>query len=208
MLRNDSHPLSMSVWPLCVKVEGVRFMITRALHPQAGTGRGALLGDEMGLGKTLQALAMCTLFPTSKQTLVIAPLSLLPTWKAQVEHHTSLKAHIYHGASGLKQSLARFDVVLANYEIFSSISSDSATSLEGYHWHLCILDEAHLIRNSKSNRCKRICCLKADNKLALTGSFQPASLRTSPPHLPTHSPLPLTTHACTRSLRHPDSEQA
>lgn len=52
--------------------------------------RGALLADDMGLGKTLQLLAFIVWYleqtgPTAEPALVVAPVSLLDNWQAELQ---------------------------------------------------------------------------------------------------------------------------
>ena len=77
--------------------EGIRWLIDlsqRALErPDEESLFGSLLADDMGLGKTFMALAalgeyyrLCAARGvTQKPVLVVAPLSLLDTWKTEVE---------------------------------------------------------------------------------------------------------------------------
>ncbi|KAJ7200898.1 SNF2 family N-terminal domain-containing protein [Mycena pura] len=77
--------------------------ILGAADLKAGLGRGGLLADDMGLGKTLTIVALIALTKDtpidgySQTTLIVAPLSVLDTWKNEIEKHCpSLTYHVYH----------------------------------------------------------------------------------------------------------------
>ena len=99
--------------------EGIRWLIglsQRALkRPDEESLLGSLLADDMGLGKTFMALValgeyyrLCTTHGvTQKPILVVAPLSLLETWKIEVEQTFVTPPFVdivtLHGDTGLER---------------------------------------------------------------------------------------------------------
>lgn len=112
-------------------------------------------------------------------TLVICPTSVLKQWADEIESKVvsnTLKVCIFHGpnryAIGLSE-LRRMDLVITSY---GTVSSEYAKSkghdswLFTLEWERLILDEAHIIRNTKSKNCKSVLELKSQCRWALTGT--------------------------------------
>ncbi len=103
--------------PFPYQEEGIRWLIglsQRALErPDEESLLGSLLADDMGLGKTLMVLVALGEYyrfcvargVTQKPTLVVAPLSLLDTWKTEVEQTFVTSPFVdivtLHGDAGL-----------------------------------------------------------------------------------------------------------
>ncbi|CAE8710884.1 unnamed protein product, partial [Polarella glacialis] len=87
--------------------------------------------------------------------LVVAPLSLIRQWAAEVELHFPESArpsvHEYYGSGRNRtaEQLRSFGVVLTTYNTLSS-EKENGTLMQVY-WRRIILDEAHSIKN----RCSR-----------------------------------------------------
>ncbi|MBX5483109.1 MAG: DEAD/DEAH box helicase [Myxococcaceae bacterium] len=123
-------------------------------------GLGGILADDMGLGKTLQTI--CVLGPGS---LVVCPTSVLPNWQAELARfRPSLKVNTYHGPSRALDSDA--DVTLTTYAI---LRLDHA-ALCARSWAAVVLDEAQAIKNPDSQAARAAFALKADFRLALSGT--------------------------------------
>lgn len=88
--------------------------------------------------------------------LVVAPVSLISQWHAEIEKHFPSEhrpsVHEYHGAGRHKtaEQLRMFGVVLTTYGTLSAERQDAP--LFQVYWRRIILDEAHTIKN----RCSRI----------------------------------------------------
>ncbi len=121
---------------------------------------GGLLADDMGLGKTLQAL--CAI---EGRTLVVAPTSVVPNWQAELARfRPSLRVCTYHGTARALDP--RADVVLTTYALLR-LDQDA---LAGTSWDTIVLDEAQAIKNPDSQVARAAYRLRADFRLALTGT--------------------------------------
>jgi len=137
------------------------------------TGFGGVLADDMGLGKTVQTLAFLAREKAEgrleKPALIIAPTSVMPNWQAEAERFASdLKVLPLRGV-GRKQSFGEIpnhDLVLTTYPLLAR----DATVLLEHNFHAAILDEAQAIKNPKANVSKIAHAIKADHRLALTGT--------------------------------------
>ena len=71
------------------------------LH-QHRQGVGGILGDEMGLGKTLQVISFLAALKEAGSDgphLIVAPLSVLPTWQREFEAWCpAIKVMLFHGS--------------------------------------------------------------------------------------------------------------
>ncbi|WNG43211.1 DEAD/DEAH box helicase [Archangium minus] len=123
-------------------------------------GLGGILADDMGLGKTLQTL--CVLGPRS---LVVCPTSVLPNWAAELKRfRPSLKVCVYHGPGRALDESA--DVTLTTYAL---LRLDAAV-LSARTWEAVVLDEAQAIKNPESQVARSAFGLKANFRLALSGT--------------------------------------
>jgi len=149
------------------------------LHLLARLGLGACLADDMGLGKTIQILSLLLLLKketggTRKPSLLVAPASLLANWSGEIEKFApSLKTAIVHpSARATQQSeqaaeddLARFDLVITSYGFLAREKRLAETS-----WRLAVIDEAQAIKNPGARQTRSVKQLKAEARIALTGT--------------------------------------
>ncbi|RUO93122.1 helicase [Corallococcus sp. AB018] len=125
-----------------------------------GAGLGGILADDMGLGKTLQTI--CILGPKS---LVVCPTSVLPNWVAELQRfRPSLKVCVYHGPGRKLDPTA--DITLTTYAL---LRLDAAV-LGAPTWEAVVLDEAQAIKNPESQVSRAAFGLKANLRLALSGT--------------------------------------
>lgn len=123
-------------------------------------GLGALLADDMGLGKTLQALSI-----VDTETLVVAPYSVIYSWKDQAKlFRPSLRINLYHGPG--RKLNSDTDLTITTY---GTLRSD-ASLLHDKEWNLVIFDEAQALKNPKSKGYLASRKLKALSKIAMTGT--------------------------------------
>jgi SNF2 family DNA or RNA helicase len=123
-------------------------------------GMGALLADDMGLGKTLQALAAIR-----GRTLVVAPTSVLSTWREQAERfRPALSCSLYYGSDRKIDESA--DLLITSYGVLR-LDQDL---LESREWDTVILDEAQTIKNPDSQVARAAHRLKGKFRIALSGT--------------------------------------
>jgi superfamily II DNA or RNA helicase len=139
---------------------------------------GGVLADDMGLGKTLQTLAwLAWLRETALQaqpatlnsSLVVCPKSVMDNWHAEAERfYPNLRVRLWRGEPATELSAARenSDLLVINYAQLRSLSPGIASA----QWLAAILDEAQYIKNPSSQTAQAARALKAEHRLALTGT--------------------------------------
>lgn len=152
----------------------------RWLEFLSSLGLGACLADDMGLGKTLQVLALLSLHKgkrRKKPSLLVVPASLVGNWKAEMGRFTpKLRCLFAHPSEMPKEELARLasdpssmlkkhDLVLTTYSMLLRQSW-----LLEVDWQLVVLDEAQAIKNPAARQTKKVKCLQAQARVALTGT--------------------------------------
>lgn len=121
---------------------------------------GALLADDMGLGKTLQSLAVFR-----GRCLVVAPTSLLQTWKREAARfRPDLTTQIYWGAN--RQLDSQVQLTITTYGIMRIESSLLAQE----NWDVVVLDESQTIKNPQSQTAQAAFALHSKFRLALSGT--------------------------------------
>ena len=140
---------------------------------------GACLADDMGLGKTIQVLSLLLVLKNEarenrKSCLLVAPASLLANWAAEIARFApSLKTVVVHPsaepAEKLKAddaaNLADVDLVITSYGFLARSPWLGTTP-----WRLVVLDEAQAIKNPAAKQTKTVKQLRADTRIALTGT--------------------------------------
>jgi len=159
------------------QIAGVRW-----LHLVSQLGLGACLADDMGLGKTLQVLALLMHLQRDRgrkgrPALLIVPASLLGNWHHEAGRFTpDLKLQFLHPAMTPRdtldaiarepaEQLAACDLAVTTYAMLTR-----QTWLGDLNWRLAILDEAQAIKNPGTHQSRAVKKLKADARIALTGT--------------------------------------
>ncbi|MGE0786585.1 MAG: DEAD/DEAH box helicase [Sandaracinaceae bacterium] len=134
---------------------------------------GGVLADDMGLGKTLQTIAHIAIEKAhgrlTSPALVISPTSLCPGWAREIgKFAPHLKVIVLQGASrhGRYKEIEGADVVVTSYPILVRDQDELAARA----WHLLILDEAHVIKNTRSRSHQAAKRLDAAHRVCLTGT--------------------------------------
>ncbi len=141
------------------------------MHFLSEASVGGILADDMGLGKTVQVLALLLERRAKARgpALVVAPLSVLFNWQRESERFTpGLTCVLHHGTSRAKRAarLEDADIVVTSY---GTLRKD-VEFLKGIQFDAAVLDEAQAIKNDKSQSAKAARLLKADLRLALSGT--------------------------------------
>ncbi len=131
-------------------------------------GLNGLLADEMGLGKTVQTLAF--LRGVSGPKLVVCPSSLVFNWEREAQHFTpELRTLAIQGGdrhAALQSGFANVDLLITSYALLRRDIAHYAS----IRFAAVVLDEAQHIKNPESQSAQTVCLLKADFRLALTGT--------------------------------------
>jgi SNF2 family DNA or RNA helicase len=149
------------------------------LYLLTGLRLGACLADDMGLGKTIQVLALLLVLKNEagvrgKPCLLVAPASLLANWAAEIARFApSLKALVVHPSAAPAEkpraddadNPADADLVITSYGYLGR-----APWLGTTLWRLIVLDEAQAIKNPSAKQTKAVKQLRADGRIALTGT--------------------------------------
>ncbi|HVU10277.1 MAG TPA: DEAD/DEAH box helicase [Phototrophicaceae bacterium] len=137
-------------------------------------GLGACLADDMGLGKTLETIALLlnTRAEAQHPTLVVCPTSVVGNWRHELNRFAPELSVLTHqgveraAGAAFEAILAGIDVVLTSYPL---LARDRET-LEAVAWSTVILDEAQNIKNSATKQAQAARALRADQRIALTGT--------------------------------------
>ena len=143
-------------------------------------GFGGILADEMGLGKTIQVVSYLL---RRKQidgpmpSLVIAPTSVTHTWENEIARFApdlrTLRLHSGSDRAARYDRIPDFDVVITSY----ALARLDAQQLSQFRFRALILDEAQNAKNPSSQIARVVRGLRADHRLALTGTPVENSLR-------------------------------
>ncbi|WVQ99637.1 hypothetical protein IAU59_006776 [Kwoniella sp. CBS 9459] len=141
-------------------------------------GMNGILADEMGLGKTIQTISLLAHLACDKgiwgQHLIIVPTSVILNWEMEFKKFLpGMKVLTYYGNQKERKEkrvgwhtentwqvcITSYQIVLADQHIFRRKS-----------WCYMILDEAHNIKNFRSQRWQTLLGFKAARRLLLTGT--------------------------------------
>lgn len=138
---------------------------------------GGCLADDMGLGKTIQVLGVLSMSRHKKKKgtdLLVVPASLVDNWLQEIERFAPdlkvLIAHPSHIPSPELKNLSKkrvgeHDAVITTYG--TTMRTDW---MKEYLWRYVILDEAQAIKNPGTKQTKTVKTLRANWRLALTGT--------------------------------------
>ena len=139
-----------------------------------------ILADEMGLGKTIQTISVLAYIAVYRQKwgphLVVVPTSVRLNWEMEFKKFLpGFKILTYYGdISERKRKRVGWrntgkdmiNVVITSYQL---ILQDAA-AFKMRAWQYLVLDEAHNIKNFKSQRWQTMLNLRTERRLLLTGT--------------------------------------
>ncbi|MCC6682359.1 MAG: SWIM zinc finger family protein [Phycisphaeraceae bacterium] len=131
---------------------------------------GGVLADDMGLGKTIQVLALLLhRREMDKPSLVVAPRSVVFNWIDEAQRFAPmLRVMAYTGAdrAALRDNFRGHDLIVTSYGLMRR----DVEELGQHEFDYIVLDEAQAIKNPTSQSAKAARLLRAENRLALTGT--------------------------------------
>ncbi|KAI8578637.1 hypothetical protein K450DRAFT_245833 [Umbelopsis ramanniana AG] len=141
-------------------------------------GLNGILADEMGLGKTIQTIALLAYLACEKGIwgphLVVVPTSVMLNWEMEFKKWLpGFKILTYYGNPKERKEKRlgwskenAFHVCITSYQL---VCHDQ-TSFRRKAWQYLILDEAHHIKNFRSQRWQVLLNFNAERRLLLTGT--------------------------------------
>ena len=137
-----------------------------------------ILADEMGLGKTLQTIALLAHLAVEHHIwgphLIIVPTSVMINWEVEFRKFLpGFKVLTYYGSIDERRKKRvgwgdddKWNIVITSYQL---VIQDH-TSFKKRNWHYLVLDEAHNIKNFRSQRWQTLLTFKTQARLLLTGT--------------------------------------
>ncbi|KAH7047549.1 SNF2 family DNA-dependent ATPase domain-containing protein [Macrophomina phaseolina] len=145
-----------------------------------------ILCDDMGLGKTLQTICIVasdhhnraeeykkTGSPDVRRlpSLIVCPPTLSGHWQQEIRTYAPfLNPVAYVGPPAerakVRAQLADADIVITSYDI----CRNDIEVMAPLNWNYCVLDEGHLIKNSKTKTTYAVKRLVSNHRLILTGT--------------------------------------
>ncbi len=139
-------------------------------------GLGGVLADDMGLGKTLQVLSMLARAQERGDldgpVLVVAPTSVVSTWADEARRFTPGLKVITRARTeaksrrALRADVSEADVVVTSYAV-ARLDADVFAEIT---WRALVLDEAHTVKNHRSQTYRAVRALRRDLTFAVTGT--------------------------------------
>ena len=136
---------------------------------------GGILADDMGLGKTLQLLALIAHARERGELrpfLVVAPTSVLSTWRSEAARFTpGLRVSVVDATRAKRgttvmDAAASADIVVTSYTLLRLDEPEFGRVA----WAGLILDEAQFVKNSQTKAYRAARDLPADVVFAVTGT--------------------------------------
>jgi len=131
-----------------------------------------------GLGKTIQTIALLAHLASDRGIwgphLIIVPTSVILNWEMEFKKFLpGFRVLSYYGNPKRRKELRKgwndkyhFNVCITSY----ALALKDAAILRRKQWYYMILDEAHMIKNFKSQRWMTLAVIKSFRRLLLTGT--------------------------------------
>lgn len=138
-------------------------------------GLGACLADDMGLGKTIQTLSLIQRdrrAGAARPVLLVCPTSVVGNWQKEAARFTpELSVMVHHGVTRSRggafvKQASEHAMVVSSY----SLLYRDCEHLKDVKWAGIVLDEAQNIKNPETKQAAAARSLKADYRIALTGT--------------------------------------
>ncbi|KAF7107155.1 hypothetical protein CFC21_107833 [Triticum aestivum] len=162
---------------------------------------GGVVGDDMGLGKTMQISAfLAGLFHSGliRRVLVVVPKTPVTHWikeltlvglKSKISDCSGPNANVRNSElqRAVKEGgvvLTTYDIVRINYKLIRGDFYHEADDDEERNlWDYVVLDEAHQIKNPKTQRFQSICDIPCVHRIAISGTPIQNNLKVLPEKL-------------------------
>ncbi|THC93753.1 hypothetical protein EYZ11_006761 [Aspergillus tanneri] len=137
-----------------------------------------ILADEMGLGKTIQTIALLAHLAVEHEVwgphLVVVPTSVILNWEMEFKKWCpGFKIMTYYGNQEERRQKRKgwmddtsWNVLITSYQL---VLQDQQV-LKRRNWHYMVLDEAHNIKNFRSQRWQALLTFRTRARLLLTGT--------------------------------------
>ena len=134
-------------------------------------GFNGILADDMGLGKTLQVIALLDELNLDKTSLIVCPASLIYNWQEEtMKFAQNLSVQCIVGKqSQRKKAISKMNKYQLNITSYDYLRKDYET-YQNQQLAYVILDESQYIKNPKTRNAIAVKTLKAQHKLALSGT--------------------------------------
>lgn len=181
MAHNAKQPISVKT-PIPPLLRGtLREYQHKGLDWMAGlymNGTNGILADEMGLGKTIQTISLLAWLACEQQVwgthLIVVPTSVMLNWETEFKKFApGLKVLTYYGNPKERKEKRRgwsrpdtVHVVITSYQLIIT----DAPVFRRKSWEYMVLDEAHNIKNFKSQRWQTLLNFNTQHRLLLTGT--------------------------------------
>lgn len=141
-------------------------------------GTNGILADEMGLGKTIQTISLLSYLACEKNVwgphLIVVPTSVMLNWEMEFKRFApGFKVLTYYGSPQQRKEKRKgwntpdtFHVCITSYQL---VVHDQPI-FRRKKWKYMILDEAHNIKNFKSQRWKALLNFNTEHRVLLTGT--------------------------------------
>ena len=171
----NAHDLVTGIVPMEHQVAQAKYMVENAY--------GCANTSEQGTGKTLSTIIAINALAkrqSAKRVLVVCPLSLRWNWHDEIMNYSAIawQVSVLDGSTTKrKEQLSNVQqvsktmphlnqVVIVNYDALPRMSKE----LAAYKPDVVVIDEAHAIKNPRSQRAKHLRVVPAVYKYALTGT--------------------------------------
>ncbi|GMH36700.1 hypothetical protein BSKO_04573 [Bryopsis sp. KO-2023] len=137
-----------------------------------------ILADEMGLGKTIQTISLLAWLACEEGVwgphLIVVPTSVMLNWEMEFKKWCpAFKLLTYYGSAKERKTKRQgwskpnaFHVCITSYTLILQ----DAKMFRRKKWKYLILDEAHMIKNWKSQRWQTLLKFNSKRRLLLTGT--------------------------------------
>eukprot|EP01018_Ginkgo_biloba_P024829 Gb_30810 [translate_table: standard] len=137
-----------------------------------------ILADEMGLGKTIMTISLLAHLACEKGIwgphLIVVPTSVMLNWETEfMKWCPAFKVLTYFGSAKERKTKRQgwakpnsFHVCITTYRLVIQ----DAKAFKRKKWKYLILDEAHLIKNWKSQRWQTLLNFNSKRRILLTGT--------------------------------------